>query len=309
MISELHVKYRPRTFDDVVGHAQVVRSLRDVIKKDACHAIIFTGPSGTGKTTLARIVAREVGCDARNVLEVDAATNTGIDAMRAITETTVYAGLGASTKRMVIVDEAHALSKAAWQSLLKSVEEPPAHVYWAFATTEVNKVPDTIRTRCKVYDLAPLRPELIEQLLASVCKAEDLKVADDVFDFVCRRAGGSPRRGLSMLAQCALCASKQEAADLLREAQDDEGEAIELCRLLFKKCTWAQAMTVVAKLKDTNPESVRMVVCAYYAKVAMGAKNDAGAQHALAVLDAFGTPYQQAGTAPLLLSLGRLLLA
>ena len=110
-------KYRPETWDEVVGHEAVVNSLRQALKRKAGSAFLLTGPSGTGKTTIARIVAREVGCEPRNLLEIDAATYTGIDSMRQITEALNYAPLGDSSIRVIIIDEAHALSAQAWKAL------------------------------------------------------------------------------------------------------------------------------------------------------------------------------------------------
>ena len=144
----LHIKWRPQKLNDVISHAFVVSSLKALLKEKECpHSFLFTGPSGVGKTTLARIVASYLEAA---VLEIDAATNTGIDAMRAVQDMARYKAID-NEKRVVIIDECHALSKQTWQSLLKIVEEPPAHLYWAFCTTEPDKVPATIKTRCVQY--------------------------------------------------------------------------------------------------------------------------------------------------------------
>ena len=174
----LHIKYRPRSLQDVRGQDAVVDSLTTALKKSTRpHSFIFTGPSGCGKTTLARILAEKFGCSPQNVIEIDAATNNGIDSMREVTSTLRYNGFGDTPNKAIIIDECHALSKAAWQSLLKSVEEPPAHVFFFFCTTENGKVPETINTRCQSYFLKPLRFDDLMDLLEFVVDEEALASA------------------------------------------------------------------------------------------------------------------------------------
>ena len=138
---DLARKYRPQSWKQVIGQDAAIKSLRATLKAGGKHGFLFTGPSGVGKTTVARILAAAVGCEAHNLLEIDAATHTGIDAMRAVSEGVAYKAFGDSPVKVMIIDEAHSLSKAAWQSLLKVVEEPPEHAYWVFCTTEPGKIP------------------------------------------------------------------------------------------------------------------------------------------------------------------------
>ena len=303
---DLHTRYRPETFDDVVGQDAVCKSVQNALKKGTAHSFIFTGPSGVGKTTLARIVAREVGCTWENLIEVDAATNTGIDAMRDVAAGAMYAGLGSNPTRVYIIDEAHALSKGAWQSLLKIVEEPPSHVYWVFCTTEPSKIPDTIVTRCNVYPLSAVSKDNIFALLQDIADDEKMDTEEDVLYLIAERCGGSPRRALTMLSRCEECSTRKEAAALLNE-MSEEGEAVDLCRALVRgERNWAALMKIVGKLQEINPESVRIVVMAYMTKVAMGSKGGEHTTKLLNILDAFADPYPpQAGTACLLISLGR----
>lgn len=129
-VRPLHVRLRPLELDGVIGQDAVVNSLVSLLEGNAVpHAYLFTGPSGVGKTTLARILARMTDCDDANIMEIDAATNSGIDNMRLVTQLAQYRGIGSSPNKFIIIDECHALSKATFQSLLLAIEEPPPHVY------------------------------------------------------------------------------------------------------------------------------------------------------------------------------------
>ena len=150
----LHLKYRPTNLDEVIGQNAVVQSLKQQLTGQSTpHAFLFLGPSGVGKTSIARILAGMMKCDDANILEIDAATHSGVENMRSVTQMAQYRGIGESPNKFIIVDEVHALSKATFQSLLLSIEEPPPHVYWALCTTEPDKIPTTIKTRCAAYDL------------------------------------------------------------------------------------------------------------------------------------------------------------
>jgi len=310
MSEALHVKYRPETLDEVIGQKSAVSALESIIKRKKMQAFLFSGPSGCGKTTLARIAASELGCvGSMQVLEVDAATNNGIDAMRAVQEMMGYRGFGKEAGRCAIIDEAHRLSPNAWDSLLKAIEEPAQGVYWFFCTTNPAKLPKTIKTRCAAIAVSSVSDRDLERLVQAVCAEEKLKTPDSILQYVVREAHGSPRQALVNLETVAGCREPKEAARILRTVVDSD-PILELCRFLVAGGSWAKAMAIIAKLEDESPESVRIVVCNYLASCLKGAKGDKQALAFLELLEQFSTPYNQSeNMAPLYLSIGRALFA
>lgn len=313
MREELHNRHRPQDWDEIAGQEVVVESVAKALEEGTSRSFLFAGPSGVGKTTISRVIASKVEAE---VSEVDAATHTGVDAMRAIQDTLHFSPLNAEN-RVVIVDECHMLSKAAWNSLLKVIEEPPTKVYWCLCTTEIERVPETIKTRCLVYRLDPVPDETILDLLHYINEEEKFEADEDVMWLCAEKANGSPRRAITMFAAVKDCETRQEAAILLRQPLED-GEAIELCQALIKGFKWSQVVDIVRKLrgldekgkpiegrKAQDPEGVRRIVCAYFAKVAMN-PSWGKAEKALAILAAFERPYPTDQPHHLLLSLGEL---
>ena len=219
----LYRKYRPNDFDDVRGRDAIVRTLRNQIISDRIgHSYLFCGTRGTGKTTIARIFARAVNCENQrdgnpcgecptcraiaaeanlNVTELDAASNNSVDDIRNIVEQVEYSPTQGRF-RVFIIDEVHMLSNAAFNALLKTLEEPPSYVIFILATTEPNKLPVTILSRCQRYDFGRLSSEIIEGRLREVAEMEDLQVEEKAFRYIASAADGSMRDGLSLLDQC-----------------------------------------------------------------------------------------------------------
>ena len=309
MSEDLHVKYRPGTLKGLVGQTSVVSSLRKLLRENPPHAYLFTGPSGCGKTTTARILAAAVGCEGNSILELNAAQFNGVEEMRSIVDISRYRSLGESPNKFFIVDECHMLSKQAWQPLLKVVEEPPPHLYWAFCTTEASKVPDTIRTRCHAYELKPVSSAVLYDLLAVVAEQENLELDGDILQLCAKEAGGSPRQALVNLSVARHAKTRQEAYQTLVAAVDDEdGTGIRLARALIVGTNWRDAVAMIRSMPDTeSAESVRLVVVNYAAKALLDAKDDRKAERLLAVLDVFSHPFYGAEKrAPLLLAVGKL---
>lgn len=308
-MTSLHTLYRPKTFKEVLGQPNTVKALEGALKGKRAHAYVLTGPSGTGKTTLARIAADYLcggQANPSNLVEIDAASHTGIDAMREVASRTHYRAVGGADTKIVIVDECHRLSGAAWASLLKIIEEPPSHVYWFFLTTEPGKIPKTILTRCLRFDLKPVNETTILELIFKVVAAEDLDLHNEVLEAIAESAEGSPRQALVLLEQCRYCETAAEVRAASRSAGQSK-ETIDLARWLLKGRgqTWAEAMKLVKGLEGTEAESIRIVVLAYMTTVLMGIKNDKEAVRVLGLVECFSAPYQTSDRfAPLMMSIG-----
>ncbi|RLB88793.1 MAG: DNA polymerase III subunit gamma/tau [Deltaproteobacteria bacterium] len=216
----LALKYRPQTFDEVVGQSHVTRTLENAITADrVAHAILFTGPRGTGKTTIARILAKAMNCrtgptptpcntckickdivegHCSDVFEIDGASNNSVDQIRDLRENVTYMPATAPYK-IYIIDEVHMLSTAAFNALLKTLEEPPDHVMFIFATTEVHKIPATILSRCQRHDLGRILLEEISEHLGMLCAKEGFTIEKESLDLISLEADGSIRDSLSLL--------------------------------------------------------------------------------------------------------------
>ena len=223
MYQALYRKWRPRTFDDVVGQSHITETLkRQVATGRLSHAYLFTGTRGTGKTTCAKILARAVNCEnpvdgnpcnrcpsclgiesgaILDVLELDAASNNGVDQIRALRDEAIYTP-AAVRKRVYIVDEVHMLSTPAFNALLKILEEPPAHLMFILATTELHKVPATIKSRSQQFAFKRISPRAIAGHLGHVAEQEGIAITAPAADLLARLADGGLRDGLSLLDQC-----------------------------------------------------------------------------------------------------------
>ncbi len=224
MYQALYRKWRPKTFSDVIGQAHITETLkRQVAEGRTSHAYLFTGTRGTGKTTCAKILAKAVNCEDPqggdpcnrcpsclgiengtflDVLELDAASNNGVDQVRALRDEAIYSPANVK-KRVYIVDEVHMLSVAAFNALLKILEEPPEHLMFILATTELHKVPATILSRCQRYSFKRILPREVAGRLSYVAQQEGIDLHADGAELLSRLADGALRDGLSLLDQCA----------------------------------------------------------------------------------------------------------
>lgn len=231
----LYRKYRPQTFDDVVGQQAIIQTLKNAIIQDRiAHAYLFCGPRGTGKTSIAKIFARMLNCtndtdrpcgECENckmalagshpdIIEIDAASNNGVDEVRNLIDRVKYAPMEGKYK-VYIIDEVHMMTKGAFNALLKTIEEPPKHVIFIFATTEPNKVIPTIISRCQRFDFTKVSKQDIHARLDVVCASENIDIESEAIEMIAMLADGGMRDALSILDQCvAYCSSTIRAEDV-----------------------------------------------------------------------------------------------
>ncbi|KIC40790.1 DNA polymerase III subunits gamma and tau [Ruegeria sp. ANG-R] len=255
-------KYRPETFADLVGQDAMVRTLKNAFEADRiAQAFIMTGIRGTGKTTTARIIAKGMNCigpdgegkpttepcgkcehcvaimEGRHVdvMEMDAASRTGVNDIREIIDSVRYRAASARYK-IYIIDEVHMLSTSAFNALLKTLEEPPEHVKFIFATTEIRKVPVTVLSRCQRFDLRRIEPEDMIGLLRKIAKAEKAQIADDALALITRAAEGSARDATSLLDQAISHGAGETSADQVRAMLGlaDRGRVLDLMDMILR---------------------------------------------------------------------------
>ncbi len=267
-------KYRPQTFEDLLGQDALVQTLTNAIKNNRLHhAYILTGIRGVGKTTTARLIARALNCtglDGKSgptihpcgvcenckaiasgrhidVMELDAASRTGVDDIRELLDGVRYKPTNARYK-IYIIDEVHMLSKGAFNALLKTLEEPPAHVKFIFATTEIRKVPVTILSRCQRFDLQRLTIETLLKLFHKVLNAENIAADEEALEMVARAADGSARDGLSMLDQAIVLGNGKIKTETVIEmiGLADRSKTLDL----FEKLTQGDIPVVLKNLAE-----------------------------------------------------------
>ncbi|HOI54188.1 MAG TPA: DNA polymerase III subunit gamma/tau [Phycisphaerae bacterium] len=230
-------RYRPQTFDEVIGQEAVARTLKNAIASDrVAHAYLFTGTRGVGKTTMARILAKALNCqkgptadpcgkcdsckrvlggDDLDVIEIDGASNTGVDSVRELRANAIYAP-ARSRFKIYIIDEVHMLSTGAFNALLKTLEEPPEHVKFIFATTDPQKVPNTIHSRCQRFDFRSVPAEVVAEYLGALCRKEKVKADKEALQIIAREGRGSVRDALTLLDQAiTLCEGDVQVGPVL----------------------------------------------------------------------------------------------
>ena len=230
-------KYRPRTFGQLIGQEALVRTLTNAIKSGRiAHAFVLTGVRGVGKTTTARIIARALNCESGptiqpcgtcrqcvaiaedrhlDIVEIDAASRTGVDDMRDLIDSIPYKPVEGRYK-VYIIDEVHMLSKSAFNAILKTVEEPPEHVKFIFATTEARKIPATILSRCQRFDLRRVEADRLSEHFRSIAAQEGTRIDEEALALLSRAADGSVRDGLSLLDQAIAMSAGPVTGDAVR---------------------------------------------------------------------------------------------
>lgn len=290
---ETYKTHRPTSFDGIYGQQNVVQMLRSKLKaNDIPHTLMLQGPSGCGKTTIARILARELGCVKRECVEINAATDNGVATVRAIEDRIYLAPTGKC--RVWILDECHQLTSQAQAALLKITEETPGHVYFMMATTDPQKIIPTLRSRA-----TPLKIELIgmsdmAKLIINTNKALKRKqMLSTVLNRIIEVAEGSARKALVLLDQITPEMEEKQALDLI-QSSDSKQEAIEICRTLCRpNASWADMQKVLAGVKE-EPERLRLMVLSYANKLMLSQPKPGKAFY---IIQAFRDPFYNGGAA------------
>ena len=280
------LKYRPRKFSDLIGQESIAQTIKNAIKlKRIANAYLLTGVRGVGKTTSARIIAMSLNCQvidtekdtfqepcgecencisisesrSVDVLEMDAASRTGISDIRELIEGVQYAPISSKYK-IYIIDEVHMLSTAAFNGLLKTLEEPPPHVKFIFATTEVRKIPTTILSRCQRYDLKRVEPMALSEYLNKICSYENISIDEGALKILSRAADGSVRDGLSLLDQSIAYSDGNVNEELVKEmiGLNDPTQILDLLKLIVEGKT-EDSLKRINELYDHGADPVLLL--------------------------------------------------
>ena len=279
MYRVLYRKYRPKFFADVIGQPQVTETLKNELKNNRlAHAYLFTGSRGTGKTTCSKILAKAVNClspvdgdpcgkceickgiddgTILDVVEIDAASNNGVDDIRMLREEAVFTPAAAKF-RVYIIDEVHMLSIGAFNALLKTLEEPPPHVIFILATTEVHKLPATILSRCQRFDFHRISPKDIAERLKMVCESENAAIDDNAALLLAGLADGAMRDALSLLDQC-ISKSEHITEDIVRQTAGlaDKSHLFDITDAVREK-NGANAIEIIDSLYRNSKDMARL---------------------------------------------------
>jgi len=280
-------RYRPKTLEDLLGSRSTIQAVEGILQRPAAkipHAFLITGPSGTGKTTLARVIVKSLGISGGDFTELDTADFRGIDTVRQLRQQMQYRGLEGA-RRGWLLDECHAMTREAQEALLKALEEAPAHAFFILATTDPDKLKPTLKRRCVQFAMSPIREETMLKYLKGIAGQEDKKVPDEVLKQIALDSLGSPGVALAVLEKI-LDLPVDKMLKAARQATEQQNEAIALARILFKKPRWPEVAKLI-KTIEGEPESLRRLILAYCTSVLLGNDNP----QAYVVMDAFKSPF------------------
>ena len=288
----LYLKYRPSSFDDMLGNQEVVEILRKQLsqKQSMPKSILLHGPTGCGKTTLARIIATELGAQGSDIREIDSADFRGIDTVREIRKQSAYKPLE-GPYRIWILDECHKMTSDAQTALLKALEDTPSHVFYILCTTEPQKLLPTIRGRCAQYQVRTLTEKEMKRLLRRVVTAENETLDKEVYEQIIQDSMGHPRNALQILSQV-LAVDGSKRLKVAKKAAETQSKTIELCRALVRKEPWYIVAGILNGLKGEDPESIRRAVLGYCQAILLGKNPDLSVAE---VMQEFIEPFYNSG--------------
>ncbi len=284
---ELYRKYRPGTIEEMVGNEATIKAVNSELKNGS-HVFLFTGNAGCGKTTMARIIAKQVGASSLCIQEINSAENRGIDTARDIMEKMKY--LPSDGDALVwILDEVHQQTSQSQNALLKALEDTPPHVYFFLCTTDPQKLIAPLKSRCSIVNMKPLSNSEMLDLLRRTMKAEGRKISKAVAEQIVEHAQGGSRKALKLLAKVLYLDDEEEMLEVLENNEGGETkEVIELCRQLLQTgTTWNKLATLIKSIDCSDAEKVRYAVLGYMNAVLLNGK---ATPQAVSAMQAFSNP-------------------
>lgn len=287
----LYLKYRPQSFEEIKGNREVVQVLEKMLTNlDTCpHSFLLHGPTGCGKTTIARIISSKLGCSSFDQKELDTADFRGIDTIRELRHISEYKSLGGG-KRAFILDECHKLTNDAQNALLKLLEDTPPHIYLILCTTDPNKLLNTIRGRCQQFQMKQLNENQMYGLLRGISKSEGETLTQNIYESIIKSSFGLPRNAVQILEQV-LNTEPDKRETIAEKVTIEQLESIELSRALIKRSDWKEVRTILGRLTDQEPEEIRRQVLGYCQAILLKEDN----VRAGAILEQFIDPFYNSG--------------
>ena len=283
----LQIEHRPSKLSEIIGNKSIKDSLESIFlrKEDFPHAFLFHGPTGCGKTTLARIICDLLKCDESGIQELNVANMRGIDTVRTIADNCIYSPM-MGNNRVYILDEIHRQTKDAKEGLLKLLEDPPKHVYFILCTTNPEELPATLRGRCHTYQVKPLKPSEMMELLKNILQKENIdNYPEAILKEIARLSEGLPRNALVMLDAVIDMEDEDTAIDALSTVSLSEADTKLLCQAIIKGESWDSVReNVKAIITTIEPEKVRQAILGYLTNSLLNSKRN---DHISALIDIF----------------------